>query len=174
MKHNINADQIEKLRVTYFNQINDINVKIRMLKKRIKEENEKLDKQQDLEKEYQEMLYSECTGKGNYYDAIMLPSDIKQEMLDIKDKTEERLKQDEKLLQLAEECAKSLENRYKQLSETQIERLKTIKESKNTLKKYKTALKNYEKKHETNLTKVKKLDKKYGLDNHNNKVKETK
>ena len=158
MINNLNSDQIEKTIINYFDYISQLQKKIRKINMKIKEEEQELSKNQKEEQEYLEMLVSDCTGKGSYRDSIMLPIDLKSQVLNCKDEKQKMIIQEK--YNLAYEYAKKLETRYKILMNTEPQRLNKIKKSKKDIKKYKKGLGKLKKEYHYNMGKIKTLDKK--------------
>ncbi|MBQ9024674.1 MAG: hypothetical protein IJ105_05645 [Bacilli bacterium] len=154
-----NTSKLETLIIEYFDYVNSVRNKMRVLNHMIKKESELLDNERKVENEYIEMLRSDCTGKGDYHKIIMLPSDILSQI-----KSSDLSEEDKKNLldkyKIAEENAKLINQRYNNLQKTESERLKKIKNYKSNLKKYRSNLRKYAKEYKLNMVKIKKLDQK--------------
>lgn len=155
-----NVDKIENLIIEYFNYINKLRKKIGTLNNKIKSDSELLDTEKRIENQYIEMLKSDCLGKGDYHDLIMLPHNIKAE-IDTNNKLSEDEKKDLlKKYKVSLENAKKLEEFYNRLQSDEPNRIKRIKKYKSNLRKYKTEVKKHKKDYKCNMIKIKKLDNK--------------
>ena len=155
-----NVDKIENLIIEYFNYINKLRKKIGALNNKIKSDSELLDTEKRIENQYIEMLKSDCLGKGDYHDLIMLPNNIKTEV-DTNSKLSEEEKKDLlKKYKVSLENAKKLEEFYNRLQSDEPNRIKRIKKYKSNLRKYKTEVKRHKKDYKCNMIKIKKLDNK--------------
>ena len=154
-----NADRIEKLIINYFEYIAKLQKEMRRLKHKINQEKLTLEDLQKEEKEFSDMLVSDCTGKGEYHDSIMLPTEILYQMNSSKLSNEDKEKLKEKY-DLVLDYAKRLEQRYNQLAKTANQRAKQIKNCKDNIKSDKLKLKKVEKEYNSNMGRIKKLDSK--------------
>lgn len=168
MINKLNPDQIEKSIISYFDYISQLHGKIRELKYKIKFEEELLNKNRKEEKEYLDMLHSDCTGKGSYHDSIMLPLEIKNQFDKNHNLSQEEQKKLKENYDLTIEYAKKLEQRYQLLRTTERKRINQIKKSKNNLKKYKIKLNKLKKEYNNNMSRIKKMDSKLNKIKKNN------
>ena len=157
MKNNTNNSQIEKQIISYFNYVNELRDKINQINHKIKLENEKLKQDTDIEKEYLDMLVSDCTGKGKYHDILFLPYEIKNAINNAKNK-EDKDKLQEKY-EIALKTAVKAEQRFNYLGSTRLKRDNRMKESRKNIKRCNLELKKYNNEKNKYLLKIKKLDK---------------
>lgn len=130
MTREMDPNKIEELKVAKFKYKAILDKEIRKLNSKIKNTELLLDEQQKIQKKYLEMLKSDCTGKGEYRDTLMLPIEIKENMNNKKNLTEEQRKNLAVNYELALEAAHNKEEEFNQLSKTSIEREKLIKKYK--------------------------------------------
>jgi len=165
-----NSDQIEKLIINYFDYIALLHNKIRVLNKKIRGEQEILSKYNLEEKEYFDMLVSDCTGKGDYRNALLKPEEIRIKLENTDILTEEECIELKKEYDDALSKAVELEKRFNSLQYSESERSRQIKKSRKKIKKYQNDLNRYKKEYKYNMIKIKKLDSRInGLTNQQDK-----
>lgn len=154
----LNSEKIEKLIINYFEYIGQLRSRKRTIKHKIDQEQSTLKRLQKDEKEFLDMLVSDCTGKGEYHDCIMLPVDIKMQL----DKSNHLSKEEADALkekyELTLAYAKRLEQRFIELRDSEGQRMNQIKKSKKNIKKYEIEFKKIEKEYKKNMSTIKKLD----------------
>ena len=156
----LNSDKIEKLIINYFDYISQLQKKVRQLNHKKNQEQLILDSLQSDEKEFLDMLTSDCTGKGEYHSSIMLPVELKIQLEKGDNLSKEERENLEKKYNLTLEYAKKMEQRYNELRDTEDQRLIKIKKCKNNIKNYDIELKKAKKEYSINMSRIKKLDSK--------------
>ena len=162
MAQKVDPNKLEELIVKYFDYMASLKKEIRGLKSDIKDKQALLKEQEKIEKRYIDLLVSDNTGKGEYRDALFLPSEIKETIDKDKKLTNEEKESLKEKYELAVEQAKKLEEEYKNLMETATERGEKIKTYRKEVGQLKRKLTKKEKEYNENMTQVKKLDKKLG------------
>ena len=155
----LDINEMEELRVKYFDYMSLLTKEIRILKFDIKHTQSLLNIQKEKEDRYVKFLISDNTGKGEYRDSQVLPNDIK-DMIEKGNYSESEIELLKEKYVLALENAKKYEEEYKKLLETAIEREGKIKIYKKEVAKLKRELTKKEKEYNENMLKVKKLDRK--------------
>ena len=80
MENEINNQEIEDIIVKQFNYMEELKNERRAINAKIREVKSKLDYEESVQKEFNEMLVSLNMGKGKYYAVSTLPYDLKEYM----------------------------------------------------------------------------------------------
>lgn len=160
MAKKIDIDEIENLIVNCFDYMNTLKKEIRNLKADIKDKKSLLSEQEKYEKKFITYLISDNTGKGEYRNAQILPSEIKETIINNKNLSEMQKDELNKKYELALIHAKKLEDEYNYLFNTSSQREEKIKNYKKEINQLKKVLTKKEKEYNEGMSKVKKLDKK--------------
>ena len=157
----IDANELEHKIIKYFEYMENLNKRMRVLKRKIKIEQEVLNEELSQQKKYIDILTSLNIGKGKYYEISMLPYEMMEYMNSkfFNDFTEEQKIEYKKNYGYAVIQAEKLQDEYKKLTEESRERIIRIKEYKNDISNYKKNLSIIQNEYKKNLLKAKKIDK---------------